>query len=52
MNSSSTVVRALVLVPTKELAKQAHRNIKVELKISISCSIHVCSTCMQVQVVG
>lgn len=49
MNSSSTVVRALVLVPTKELAKQAHRNIKVKLKMLISCSI--CSTCMQVHLV-
>ena len=27
---SSCGVRALVLVPTKELAKQAHKNIKVQ----------------------
>ena len=49
-NSSNTGVKALVLVPTKELAKQAHRNIKVKLKMSISCSM--CSTCIQLHVSG
>ena len=35
-NSSNSGVRALVLVPTKELAKQAHRNIKVNYVIGPS----------------